>query len=57
MVVCLFGQKVNDVELVRLISDVDLNGDGYIDFQEFIDLNVRVIVECLMGMDINMEIY
>lgn len=56
-VVRSLGQKVNDAELARLISDVDSNGDGYIDLQEFIDLNARAIAECPMGMDTNMEIH
>lgn len=45
-VVRSLGQKVTDADLVKLMSDVDANGDGYIDLQEFIDLNARAITEC-----------
>lgn len=44
-VVRSLGQKVSDAELVQLMSDVDANGDGFIDLQEFIDLNARAIAE------------
>lgn len=45
-VVRSLGQKVTDADLVKLMSDVDANGDGYIDLREFIDLNARAITEC-----------
>lgn len=44
-VVRSLGQKVSDADLGKLMSDVDANGDGYIDLQEFIDLNARAITE------------
>lgn len=52
-VVRSLGQKVSDAELSKLMSDVDANGDGFIDLQEFIDLNARAITEsgaCPMDM-------
>lgn len=36
------------------MKDVDKNGDGFIDFQEFKDMNMRVmIVECFVDIDVN----
>jgi calcium-binding protein CML len=50
-VVRSLGQKVSDADLDKLMSDVDANGDGYIDLQEFIDLNARAITESCSPMD------
>ena len=55
-VVRSLGQKVSDAELVKLMSDVDANGDGYIDLQEFIDLNAKAITEC-SRMDLDTDDY
>lgn len=50
-VVRSLGQKVSDAELGKLMNDVDANGDGYIDLQEFIELNAWAITESCSPMD------
>jgi calmodulin len=35
------GQNPNEAELEQMIKEVDLNGDGTIDFKEFLGLMVR----------------
>lgn len=37
------GQPASDAEIASLIKEVDANGDGYIDLEEFIELNTRSI--------------
>lgn len=48
------GQSVTEADLEKLMNDVDVNGDGYIDLYEFIDLNTRAMNECPM-MDTETE--
>ncbi|KAG0577069.1 hypothetical protein KC19_5G128500 [Ceratodon purpureus] len=43
-VVRSLGQKVSDADLEKLMCEVDTNGDGFIDFEEFMDLNTRAMV-------------
>lgn len=53
-VVQSLGHKVTDADLDKLMKDVDKNGDGFIDFQEFKDMNTRaMIVECPVDTDVN----
>lgn len=35
------GQKVNELEVVEMIQEVDLDGNGSVDFKEFLGLMVR----------------
>ena len=43
-VVRSLGQKLSDADLDALMREVDANGDGVIDLQEFMDLNTRAMV-------------
>lgn len=35
------GHKVNEVEVIEMIQEVDLDGNGSVDFKEFLGLMVR----------------